>query len=104
MNEMLRHWTGRILYTIGVQTVAEKCGAYWFLDIVASYQIHDHVRNEPFQVWRLDRQTGRRFVVTMTDGNTKSPLVRQEIEYSDFPDDTLELWCSDGVLLTPDEY
>ena len=30
----LRHWTGRFVYTEGVQFLAEKASAYWLIDLV----------------------------------------------------------------------
>jgi hypothetical protein len=37
------------------------------------------------------------------DGNNNF-IVGQEIPYSDFPIDSIELWIIDGVALLPSEY
>jgi hypothetical protein len=33
--------------------MADEAGAYWLLDIIASYQTDAKIRREPFQVWEL---------------------------------------------------
>ena len=44
----------KVLYTEGVQYVAEQGGAYWLLDIIAIAQKHEpRVAHEEFQVWKL---------------------------------------------------
>lgn len=37
----------------GVKYMADEAGAYWLLDIIASYQTDAKIRREPFQVWEL---------------------------------------------------
>ena len=89
-------------YTDGVRFMAQEGGAYWLLDAIASYK-----RQEPFQVWRLDvRSDGRirEATLTMREDSGQPELVRQEIEYTDFPLMQIELWLIDGVLILPSEY
>ncbi len=59
---MFRHWTGHLVYTSGVQLVAETCGAHWWVDAIASHQkgiakrhgrLGGHYGAAQFQVWRL---------------------------------------------------
>lgn len=85
-------------YTDGVQFLAEKAGAYWLLDVIASYR-----RPEHFQIWTLDVK-GKKGVVEMKEDTNEPVLVRQEIEYTDFPLDTIQLYLIDGVLILPSEY
>ena len=47
-----KHWTGRITYTDGVKFLAEKAGAFWLIDLVASHQTA-RLRQEEFQIWTL---------------------------------------------------
>lgn len=90
-------------HTDGVQYLAEKAGAYWLIDAVFSYQ-----RKEAFQVWTLDVKTdavGRKSAtLTMREDKDAPVLVKQEIEYTDFPLASMELWLIDGVLILPSEY
>jgi hypothetical protein len=32
-----KHWLG-LVYTDGIKAMAELCGAYWLIDVVASYE------------------------------------------------------------------
>ena len=61
---------GRIDLTNGVYFAAQEKKAFWFLDVIASYQMYPEFKSEPFQVWEL-KQIGdtRTFLVTCHDGN-----------------------------------
>lgn len=100
-----RHWTGRITYTDGVKFLAEKSGAYWLIDLVASYQT-PRLRREEFQIWTLtvDREQSPPAVATCQSDTDKPLLVRQEIEHTDFPLAAITLWLVKGVLMLPNEY
>jgi hypothetical protein len=93
--------------TDGVKAMVELCGAFWLVTAVASWQIKDRVRKEPFQVWKLvldsDRDSGGA-VLICEDGNDKE-IARQEIEYTDFPlSEGITLYFTDGILLLASEY
>ena len=92
-----KHWLG-INYTDGVKYLADRAGAYWLIDLIVSYR-----RKEPFQIWRLEKKD-KGWLATMQEDSDQPVLVRQEIEYSDFPLDKIELWLIDGVLLLKSEY
>lgn len=90
-----RHLFG-LVYSEGFKLLAETCGAYWLIDILASYQ--PRLKGEEFQLWILTapEAEGKPWVIeAWTDTPPKNPakprsfdgkrLVRQEIEYSDFP-------------------
>lgn len=111
-SESRRPWSilfRRCVMTDGVKYLADNAGehgAYWLLDIIASYQ--PRLRKDPFQVWvlKVNRNKKPMAVVTCEDGNGKR-LVRQKIEYTDFQLDEIKLYAEhDGVYLTimlPDE-
>lgn len=110
-----RHQLGKFIYSEGVQEIAKKHGVYWLLDIIASYQ--PKLKNEDFQVWKLQRDckiltvndiktvTERTdsFLVVCEDGNDNI-LIKQEIEFSDFPFDTYTLWFQNETLYLPVEH
>jgi len=77
----------RHLLTDGALYLAEKAGAFWLMDVIASYQGEAKFRGEDFQVWKIqmDAAPGRGCVVFADDGNGNE-LCRQVIEYTDFPD------------------
>ena len=86
--------------TDGVKYLAEMAGAYWFLDVICSWQ--PEIKSPPFQVWKLNK-CGDGWLVTCEDGNDNE-LCRQVVEYSDFPMPSAEVWFIDGVMLLPSEY
>ena len=101
--ERYRHWTRRFIYTPGVRDLAELCGAYWLLDLIASHQIDPKVRQEPFQVWTLKVAAGHTATATAEDGDGRV-VATQDIEFTDFPLPEISLYLTDGVLLLPSEY
>lgn len=137
LRNALAHFTGTgnwyrhglmrsLLMTDGVKFLADKAEAYWLTDIVASWQLKPEVRREPFQVWRLlvrqddgplnyEIEGGKKryipsqynAVVTMTDGNSKTPIVSQRIPYTDFPLLEITLYAERSgehlVLMLPGE-
>lgn len=100
-----RHWTGRITYTDGVKFLAEKAGAFWLIDLVASHQTA-RLRQEQFQIWILtvDRKRRPMAVATCQADTDKPVLVRQEIGHTDFPLPSIKVYLVDGVLMLPNEY
>ena len=85
--------------------LAEKAGAFWLIDLVASYQTA-RLRREEFQVWTLTVDRDRTPVAVATcQADTDAPvLVRQEIDHTDFPLPSIKLWLVNGALMLPSEY
>ena len=101
----------KLIYTDGAKYVADRAGAYWLLDLIASHQHRRSVSKEGFQEWTLKRtvcENGHQYEAFMTDGNSHDVIARQKIEYTDFPFDSIgdefSLWLVDGVILLPTEY
>jgi len=104
--QYFKHWTGALVYTDGVQYLGAN-GAYWIIDLVASYQTAKFIKNNPFQSWKISRTNKGGFVAICTDGNEKE-LIKQEGEYTDLLFD-IELFCITdpqfkAVLLLTSEY
>ena len=107
-----RHWSG-LLYTDGVKFLAEKAGAgaYWLIDLIASYQPDPRVRGnkrlQEFQLWWLTCANSEGLVQLKEDSNNKVVL-EQFIPFSDFPLASLKLYVEPGeqgpVLLLPSEH
>lgn len=97
-----RHLSG-LLYTDGVLAVAEAYRAFWMIDLVFSHQLSPNVKAESFQKWVLKRRQNDAFVATCDDGNGHI-VTEQEIPLSDFSDDLLTLYFTEGILLLPSEY
>jgi len=94
------YWTKRLVFTDGVRYVAETAGAFWLIDVVASYQ---PVKAE-FQVWKLQKE-GEAYAVICTDGDDVV-LIKQELPFTDFPEDFMpfEMYFQNGVLFLTSEY
>lgn len=97
-----KHWTQRLVYTEGVQFVAQKMGAYWLLDVIASYQ--PKLKDQEFQVWILEKH-GEEYRVVCDDGDDNR-LISQSIPYTDFHEDLMpfKLFCINNTILLPSEY
>jgi hypothetical protein len=105
-DQWYRHGLNRnILYTDGAQYVAEAGGAYWLLDEIAlANQFERKVRAEEFQVWKLERcSPGNGALLSCEDGNYNI-VYQKEIEFTDFPLPSVELWCEGGTILLPSEH
>lgn len=110
-----RYGQTKIIYTMGVQEITEKSQSNWFLDIIYSYQ--SALRKEEFQVWKLEREysfttengiktvLARKdvFNVVCEDGND-NVLIKQRIEFSDFPFDEFTVWFQNETIYLPCEH
>ena len=90
----------RLIYTDGISFVAEKAGAYWLIDLIASYQ----PVAEEFQVWIL-KKSGHGYVVECSDGNDNI-VIKQDLEYTDFPEENMpfKMYYCNETLMLPSEY
>ena len=101
--ERYRHWTRRFIYTPGIRHLAERAGAYWLIDLIASRCRHPKLAAEEFQVWKLTVHADRSATLSVEDGN-EHELVKYTIHTTDFPLAEIRLYLIDGVLLLPSEY
>jgi uncharacterized Ntn-hydrolase superfamily protein len=102
-SQYYRHFTNLLVFTDGVKAMADRYGAYWLIDVVASYQTRPAVREKPFQIWEITSRD-RKAVVTMKEDDGEPSLVMQKIGFTDFPEGILKMYLTDGVLLLPSEY
>jgi hypothetical protein len=100
-----RHALNRnVLYTDGAQYVAETGGAYWLLDEIALAQAHiKAVAREEFQLWKLSVKPDRTATLICEDGNCHA-IYSKKIEYTDFPLDSITLYCVNNTIHLPSEY
>lgn len=103
----------QLVLSEGARDVGERCGAYWFFDIIGSYQPRLTARQKEFQVWKLevthgppppkpwfgpdnvllDECTNSWALVTCNNGN-REDVVQQLVAYTDFPLKELTLFVS----------
>lgn len=103
----------KMLLTDGAKYLADKCEAYWFMDLIASYQrtaLKDKSLQD-IQFWTLRKNPkGSRYAATLIcERDTGDIAIKQEIEFTDFPLDEIKLYVQpmgDGLytILLPSEY
>ena len=111
----LRQFTGGTQYaklyahlflTDGAVFLAENAGAWWLLDVYASYLLHINGHQEAFTCLKMTVADNSAMVV-IEDGNDKI-IAKQHIEYTDFPLASITLygcWSDDNwVVMLPSEY
>jgi len=97
-------WRNEVLLTEGAMHLAEHGGrnfgsAFWFMDIIASYQGEKKLVHHPFQVWKFVADpTGEDGMwnsgkVICENGNEKV-IVEQVIEYTDFLLENITVYAS----------
>ncbi len=99
------HWTKALKYTDGIKEMAELCGAYWFIDVIASAQ--RLIRGVDYQVWRIvvNPEDKTALIDCWTDTPGESTLLyKQDLEFTAFPLDELEVWVEGGVALLRSEH
>jgi hypothetical protein len=111
--ELLRQFTGtedwhrfginrKVLCTDVAKYVADEAGAYWLFDAIA--QLSDRsVAAVRFQVWKLKVNEDRTAILVCDDGND-SIVYTQNIEFTDFLTDEIELYFTDNSILLPSDY
>lgn len=95
-----RHGVNRnLLYTDGVQYLAEEADAYWLIDEIAlRNQFTPQLRREPFQAWSLTlNKTGNGAKLVCNDGNGRI-VQRARIPFTDFPLQSITLWCEQSGI------
>jgi hypothetical protein len=110
------HFTRRLVYTDGVRYLAKTAGTYWLIDAIASYQGTRQLKGDPrlaqIQFWSLAVNDDNSAVLTCQADSGEPAVVRQEIDFTDFPLASLKLYCAIGqcdgratfVLMLPSEY
>jgi hypothetical protein len=93
-----------VVFTDGAKYVADKGGAYWLLDEIAIAQRGEQqVAAEAFQLWTLTVRPNRTATLTCENGNCVA-VFRKELDYTDFPLDSVQLYFTDNTILLPSEY
>ncbi len=94
-----------ILLTDGCKYVRDKCKAYWLFDAILSYQCDKILNGVNFQIWELKQlRLDLSWLLTCREDTGKKPMIRQSIEFSDFPLEYIKIWVIDKVALLPSEY
>lgn len=112
-----RHAFNRaVIYTEGVQFVAERGGAYWLIDEIAIHLDSSAFRKAAarddriglIHFWKLAVNADRSAELTARADSPDEPFIREQIPFTDFPLDEADIWAAhdteNWVLLLPSEY
>ena len=115
--ERWRHLLYRkLIYTPGVKHLAERAGAFWLIDAIASWlpsrQFQAAAQRDQriydIHFWKLMASDDRSAVLTAVADSGEEPFIRQAIEFTDFPLMEIDLYCAfDGehwTLMLPGDY
>jgi len=114
--ERYRSMSPKLIYTPGVQHLAEQAGAYWLIDAIAAYvpskkldkAIQKDERVGYLHFWKLEVSDDESATLTARVDRDEPPFITQEIPFTDFPLKAIELWCGfDGqrwTLYLPSEH
>lgn len=98
----------KVNYTPGIRYVAEQGKAYWLLDAIASYfgspimqeAMAKDYRVKSMQFWRLVAKDESAVLTAEADAGVE-PFITQEIPFTDFPLDQIDIWAGfDGSFWT----
>ena len=93
-----------LLYTDGVQYLAQSAACYWLLDIICSYRHVKKIREQEFLVHKLQVNEKNRSAIYTIDDGDHHVLHTQHIEFTDFPLDKIVIWQAGGVMYLPSEH
>lgn len=106
----------RLLYTPGVQFLAESAGAYWLIDAIASWigtpqylaAVVTDERINDLHFWKLAVHSNQSATLSAVADADEPPFLVQQIAYTDFCLESIDLWCGfDGqhyTLYLPSEH
>lgn len=106
----------RVIFTPGVKHLAERAGAFWLIDAIAS-----HLGSKPFveaalrdprvaemHFWRLTVEADRSALLIAEADSGLAPFISQAIPFTDFPLAEISIWAAnDGrhwTIYLPSEH
>ena len=95
----------KVALTDGAKFLAEKAGAYWLMDVIASHLCL--LKSEEYFACCILKVSRHSAKLVIEEGNARA-LAQQEIPYTDFPLPSIKLygvWAdSYWVIMLPSEY
>lgn len=96
-----KHMFG-LKFTDSVNFFAKEKGAYWLIDVVASYR--RAVGNKPFVVcYLIKNKTGDGAKFSMREDSDRPDFVKQAIQFTDL-DVNVKMYLDNGVLMFPSDH
>ena len=97
-----------VVLTEGAEYLADECGAYWLMDMIASH-IPSVPKDETFTIAQLTVNPMNKAFFTLADDSPATKIyANQSMSYTDFPLDEVKLYViregDEWVILLPSEY
>lgn len=97
-----------VVLTEGAEFLADECGAYWLMDVIASHT-PSVPKDETFTIAQLTVNPMNKAFFTLADDSPATKIyANQSISYTDFPLDEIKLYViregDEWVILLPSEY
>jgi hypothetical protein len=97
-----------VIASEGAIYLAEKAGAFWLLDAIASHEMKNPklraaCQDDDFDAlhfWYLDVQDGKAVLTCVRDKGEK-PVVTQHVEFTDFPLEHVTIYAGNDGRGTP---
>jgi hypothetical protein len=90
--------------TDGTRYLADNANCYWLMYAITSHLRQDYQDNFAVAKLVVEKQSAH---LTLDDGNG-SVFANQLIEYTDFPNDSIKLYCvfngAQWIIMLPSEY
>ena len=115
--QWFRHAFNRaVIYTEGMQYLAEEGEAHWLIDAIASHIGSDEFRRAAdldsrvglMHFWKLAVNPDHTATLKAVADSGEQPFIMQEIEFTDIPLDVIDVWAKNDAglwtLLLPSEY
>ena len=93
----------RYKFTDGVAYLVESGMCLWLLTMILSLSPTVEKKVKGFAQWKFKVNPDKTGILTCENGNEKIVL-REEINYTDFPLQEITLWMEGDVLILPSEH
>ncbi len=105
-----------VIYTDGIQYLAQHGNCYWLLDAIGSHLISPEFKQAAakderlslLSFWKLAVSPNRTAKLTAIADSDEPPFVTQDIDFTDFPLDSIDIWAANNgegyTLMLPSEY
>lgn len=105
-----------VIYTDGVQYLAQHGNCYWLIDAIGSHLISPEFKKAAakderislLHFWNLAVQPDQTAQLTARADSDEPAFITQEIEYTDFPLESIDIWAANNgegyTLMIPSEY
>lgn len=87
-----------LIWTDGTKAMADMCGAGWLLDAIASHQPKAKEECDGLQFWKFERNANGGGVLTCRKDSDIPPCITQEVKFTDFPLDSIDIWVGESSL------